>query len=684
MSKIRLLSETVANQIAAGEVVERPASVAKELLENSLDAGATRVDVVVEQGGKSVIQIRDDGEGMSRDDALLAFERHATSKIRAAEDLQAVRTFGFRGEALASIASVARIALFTKLHAEVVGTEVDIQGGKIQRVRDAAWPGGTEITVRDLFFNVPARRKFLKSEATESFHIANLVTHYALANPERSFSLRHNGRETLNVSSASDLRARAYQLFGERLLDEMTEIRYVKGDMSVFGFTSHPHLQRTSRDGQYLFVNGRFVKDRTLGRAISQAYRSLMPAATYPSVLLFLEMPPEEVDVNVHPQKTEVRFRLHRLVQECVTESVRSALSERRPFAPFPTSIAGRGELRRAADDGAERAEEEFVKSGDATSATRLDRNFRADLNQDVWTDRFQERPPHPAPARPTTELEDAAPAPPVSSALIFSCEPPQRPQAMSDGTAKGSLHRRDGGAQSDDSAQRLASILGTPAKCGSRLCGGLHRGSSTRIGGRAPSAPPSREAIRILGQMHNSYIVAADPEGLMIIDQHVAHERILFERRLRMFAERAVSSQRLLVPETIDLTAAQAEAFEGICSELEANGFDCRLVGRRTIAVQSVPSDLDAGEARTLLTELLAAVEDLGDAPSLEAYHRELAASLACRAAVKINMTLTAEKMEWLVDELFKTHNPTNCPHGRPVILRFALREIERGFHRI
>jgi DNA mismatch repair protein MutL len=183
---------------------------------------------------------------------------------------------------------------------------------------------------------------------------------------------------------------------------------------------------------------------------------------------------------------------------------------------------------------------------------------------------------------------------------------------------------------------------------------------------------------------MHNSYIVAADPEGLMIIDQHVAHERILFERRLRMFAERTVSSQRLLVPETIDLTAAQAEAFEGICSELEANGFDCRLVGRRTIAVQSVPSDLDAGEARTLLTELLAAVEDLGDAPSLEAYHRELAASLACRAAVKINMTLTAEKMEWLVDELFKTHNPTNCPHGRPVILRFALREIERGFHRI
>src|SRR5215204_4779853 len=328
MSKIRVLSDHVANQIAAGEVVERPASVAKELVENSIDAGARRVELDVEAGGRRLLRVSDDGEGMTRDDAVLAFERHATSKISSVEDLERVASLGFRGEALASIASVARVELVTQREGETEGSRVLIEGGRMRDVSPAARPRGTTISVRDLFFNVPARRKFLRSEATESFHLTNLVTHYALAHPEISFALTNNGREVIRVAPAADLRERAYQIFGAEFIESLLEVSgTADGVARVSGFVSAPRARRTTRDAQYLFVNGRYVRDRLVARALTEGYRTVLPHGVYPAALLFLEVPLEEVDVNVHPAKTEVRFRRAAAVADAVRESVRAALA---------------------------------------------------------------------------------------------------------------------------------------------------------------------------------------------------------------------------------------------------------------------------------------------------------------------------------------------------------------------
>src|SRR5437763_4386715 len=338
MSKIRVLPDHISNLIAAGEVVERPASVAKELVENAIDAGATRIVIDVESGGRRLLKITDDGEGMTRDDAILAFERHATSKISKAEDLAAIGTLGFRGEALASIASVARVELITCTEDDSAATRVTIEGGRMRDVKDAAHPRGTTISVRDLFFNTPARRKFLRSEATESYHLTNLVTHYALAHPEISLTLTNNGRETLRVAPAKDLRERAYQIFGAQFLEGLVEVNNAVSEPTetsfslpqiakVQGFVSAPRERRTSRDAQFLFVNGRFVRDRLIGRALSEGYRSILPHGVYPIALLFIDVPLEEVDVNVHPAKTEVRFRRAAAIADAVRESVRAALA---------------------------------------------------------------------------------------------------------------------------------------------------------------------------------------------------------------------------------------------------------------------------------------------------------------------------------------------------------------------
>src|ERR671910_955406 len=328
MSKIRVLADHVANQIAAGEVVERPASVAKELVENSIDAGATRITIEIEAGGRRLLKVSDDGEGMVRDDAILAFERHATSKIRVTDDLAAIGTLGFRGEALASIASVARVELVTRTEDASAATRVVIEGGRMRDVKDAAHPRGTTIVVRDLFFNTPARRKFLRSEATETFHLTNLVTHYALAHPEIAFTLTNNGREVLRVAAAKDLGERAYQIFGGEFLDDLLAVDGSRNPVArVSGFVSAPRDRRTSRDAQYLFVNGRFVRDRLIGRALSEGYRSILPHGVYPAALLFIDIPLEEVDVNVHPAKTEVRFRRSAAVADSVRAAVRAALA---------------------------------------------------------------------------------------------------------------------------------------------------------------------------------------------------------------------------------------------------------------------------------------------------------------------------------------------------------------------
>ena len=343
MSKVRVLSDQLANQIAAGEVVERPASVVKELVENSIDAGARRVEVEVEGGGRRLLRIADDGEGMVRDDAVLAFERHATSKISSAEDLNAIATLGFRGEALASIASVARVELVSKTAESTTATRIVIEGGRWRDVKETSHPQGTTITVRDLFFNVPARRKFLRSEATENFHLSNIVTHYALANPEIAFTLTNNGRETLHVAPAKDLRERAYQIFGADFIQNLIEVRGGNERVaSITGFVSAPRERRSSRDAQYIFINGRFVRDRLISGALSEAYRTILPAGVYPAAILFLNVPLEEVDVNVHPAKTEVRFRRSSAVAEAVRDAVRGSLTNAGYLRPGETPSARR------------------------------------------------------------------------------------------------------------------------------------------------------------------------------------------------------------------------------------------------------------------------------------------------------------------------------------------------------
>src|SRR5215475_5220192 len=336
MSKIRVLPDSLANKIAAGEVVERPASIVKELIENSIDAGAKQIEVTVESGGRRLIRVSDNGEGMSRDDAILAFERHATSKIKTEDDLAAILTLGFRGEALPSIASVAKVRLRTQREEDLVGTEIEISGGRMYNVRDIAFSHGTEFEIRDLFFNVPARRKFLKSEATESYHIANLVTHYALANPQLSFTLTNNNRESLRVTPAADLRERAYQIFGGEFIGDLIEVMAESGEMRARGFVSSPSATRTNRDSQYFFINGRYVRDKIIGKALSEAYRAMIPSGVYPSAMLFVELPPHEVDVNVHPAKTEVRFMRGTIIHDLIRDAVRAAIGSARAGAtPF-------------------------------------------------------------------------------------------------------------------------------------------------------------------------------------------------------------------------------------------------------------------------------------------------------------------------------------------------------------
>jgi DNA mismatch repair protein MutL len=656
MSKIRVLPDSLANKIAAGEVVERPASIVKELIENSIDAGARRIEVSVESGGRRLIRVGDDGEGMSRDDAILAFERHATSKIKAAEDLEAILTLGFRGEALASIASVAKVRLRTQREGEMAGTEVEISGGRLLNVRDIAFSRGAEFEIRDLFFNVPARRKFLKSEATESYHIANLVTHYALANPQLSFALTNNNRESLRVAPAADLRERAYQIFGGAFIGDLIEVLAESGEMRARGFVSSPSATRTSRDSQFFFINGRYVRDKIIGKALSEAYRAMIPAGVYPSAMLFVELPPHEVDVNVHPAKTEVRFVRGTVVHDLVRDAVRAAIGSARAGA---TSFVERKFEPVASEPAAgPQANDNFLERQPSISREDLRSAFRLQT-------------PPPVQQQPLQQKID----------LGFGAHP--EPERYS--SASGSEPGPDFPAASIEEAPPLASAGVEPTRYGARIgCLGARGADAT--GSQLKPAQNLKlvaDEINPIGQLHNSFIIAADRAGLLLIDQHVAHERILFERHWRALRGKRVEVQRMLIPETIDLTPAQASAFDQLLPELEENGFELGRLSGRTVAIKAVPAILLPGAAQSLLAELLDAIEVDRKGLSLDELRAEIAAGLACRAAIKINMELAPEKTRWLIDELLKMENPATCPHGRPIILRITAREIERGFHR-
>jgi DNA mismatch repair protein MutL len=693
MGKIHVLSEAVANKIAAGEVVERPASVVKEMLENSLDAGATRIKISVEAGGKKLIQITDNGCGMVRDDAMLAFERHATSKIKDAEDLLSVATLGFRGEALPSIASVSRLRLETRAEDDSAGTVIEISGGKILRVEEAGLPVGTSITVRDLFFNTPARKKFLKAESTELSHIASLVTHYALAHPEKHFELHSAANAMLVAPPVAGYSERVYQVFGKETLDQLIpvaarqalervglpqpppwrrenscgagaparetpegestpEVEPISfGEMRIHGFVSKPEIQKLNRNSIFVFVNGRLIRDRLVQHALTEAYRNIIPPTVYPVVLLFLELPAGEVDVNVHPSKTEVRFRQQTVMHDFVRDSVRAALIKARPVPQFVTEMRAHATASQALTTGALTPAGDWgPSSGESGISAPGLRSADAGLQE-------------PGPAG--FALHAPTP-PPVSARFQF-----------------------EGG-------------IAVEANAAIPVARGLENAPLGRVAEAIPDhgcAPPldvhedvreeemtlsSLATLKPLGQVRNSFILAVNEDGLWVIDQHVAHERVLFERVLKQRAAQKVESQRLLMPIVMELSPAQQAVLAEISDELRHNGFEAEPFGARSVAVKVAPAGVDAAAIERMMHELLEQFAREEQSLNLEKIRARIAASIACHAAIKVNMPLEQNKMEWLLAELAKTDHPYSCPHGRPVVLRYSVKDIQRAFKRI
>ena len=588
MARIHRLPLHLANQIAAGEVVERPASVVKELIENSLDACATRVSIAVELGGKKLLRVEDDGEGMEPEDARLAIERHATSKIATPEDLGAIRTLGFRGEALPSIASVSHFVLRSRARGSASGTEIRVNGGTVASEREVGAPEGTAIEVADLFYNLPARRKFLKSDSAESAQISRLVTQMALGYPEVGFSLTSGGRKLLECPPANGLGERFFQLFGERL--DLIEVRKEAAGLKIHGYVAALGDQGPVRGAQNVFVNRRIVKDRTIAHAISEAYSVATIKERSPEVHLFIEIAADRVDVNVHPTKAEVRFLEQSLVHEVLRRALGDALGQGRApelqFTPFsPRSL----EPQPMAIPG--------VLAG-ATVGNR-------------WT---------PEPLGPWRNLME--PMAPNQAEPSRTSENPVEPGAI------------------------------------------------------RPMIP--------LGQFRDTFIIAIDDEGIAIIDQHVAHERVLFEQVMEKLTSGPLESQRLLAPLLIELSPAERQALIPHAATLEKFGLEIEEFGGDSVRLSALPAVLDPAECEAAVRALASDLEGLDRGSRVEEALRRIAATMACHAAVKANYPLTMEKMRYILEELRRTAYSSVCPHGRPVVLRITRREIEKNFQRI
>jgi len=578
-SKIKILPESLTNRIAAGEVIDRPASVVKELVENSIDAGATSIIVVVEEGGRTLIQVIDDGCGMSEEDAVRAFERHSTSKIATYDDLENIRTLGFRGEALASIASVSRVEMRTTERGSLEGTVVKIEGGAVTATDKAAANAGTSIAVKNLFFNTPVRRKFLRSVDTEYRHILNVMNRFTLAFPSIAFTFV-NGDEVVFDLKPSDSATRAIEVLGERYRGHLLSVWDDGSLMKIDGFVGDQDTARKSRGDQYIFVNRRYVVNKSLNHGVISAYGEILPKGEWPLYVIFLEMEPHRVDVNVHPSKLEVKFADEGLVYNLLRGAVRRAVSS-------------------------------------AFVIPHLDKPPDAEFPKRPW------------PGRPPMEF--------VPPTRAMSSEP-----------------------QSAFQFPRDASSPPPP-----------------KTGAKAEEAKVERPN---LWQLHNRYILSPIKSGLTIIDQHVAHERILYERALKSFEKYRPSSQQLLFPQTVELTAEDYSHLMDILPFLERIGFVIKSFGGTTIVIEGVPSDLRGNEERVLL-ELLDAYKRDRSEP-LEVRER-VARAFACSSAVKSGDKLTLEEMNALIDQLFATELPYFCPHGRPIIVNVSLEELDRRFGR-
>ena len=583
MARIHVLPGDLANQIAAGEVVERPASVVKELVENSIDAGARRISIAIELGGKKLIHVEDDGEGMEPEDARRAVERHATSKIRRAEDLEGIATLGFRGEALPAVASVAHFVLRSRARGTESGTEIRVNGGAVVSVTEVGMAEGTSIDVADLFYNLPARRKFLKSDGAESAQVSRVVTQLGLCYPEIGFSLTSARRKVLQCPPTATLRDRLYQLYGER--SDLIEARREAGDVKVVGYIAALAEQGPTRGRQNVFVNRRIVKDRTIAHAIIDAYSVASIKERSPEVHLFISMPHTAVDVNVHPTKAEVRFRDQSHMHEVIRRTLGDAL--------------GRGP-----------APELLLEA-------------------------------------PSTHQPSATTLPfPTTYAGTF-------PSRWTVGTGGA------GGAPSNSLSDPRTFAPGTEA-------------SST-----------VRPMIA-LGQFRDTFIIAVDEEGIAIVDQHVAHERVLFEQVMERLTHGPLESQRLLEPMLIDLPAAARQALVTHAAGFERMGFELEEFGGEAVRIAAVPALLGRAECQAAIRAMAEDLEGLDRGSRVDEALKRIAATMACHAAVKANYPLTAEKMAHILEELRRTAYSTICPHGRPVMLRLTRREVEKNFQRI
>jgi DNA mismatch repair protein MutL len=614
MGRIRLLSETVASQVAAGEVVERPASVVKELVENSLDAGARNIDVVIRRGGISLVRVIDDGCGMDRDDTLLSLERHATSKIRSAADLQAVATLGFRGEALPSIASVSRFRLTTREGDAIAGTEIIVNGGKIDVVRDGGEAPGTQVEVRSLFYNLPARRKFLRSENTESRNIEHQIHLQAISHPEIGFSLMRDDRIVFQLPATATLGDRIRDLYGVELLQRLVEVNgAASSKIGINGFIGQAGLSRQTRSQQLLFVNGRAIESNLITGAVREGYHTALMKGQYPVTFLFVELDPAAVDVNVHPAKREVRFRDPNNVREVVVRCIQQTLE-----------------------------------------------HARAD-----WQEKFR------GPVRPATTAGVSAKAVPDLS-------------LRSEVTAPEATHRE---------LPHLGPVAAFVhlSRRPSEIAGEAFPLSQPRLdsAGDAPVLPQQRatksaqQQFEIIGVLSKLYVLMENANGLVLVDQHAAHERVLFEELRRRMEQQGVPTQKLLLPQTFDVPPRDADWIEQNLPVLQRMGIGIESFGPGTFKIDSLPSFLDVSDGAQFMRKVIDDLKSASNNASAMRLGEEMIAKTVCRHAVKANDPLRYLEVEKLIRDLLDCDLPYCCPHGRPTMIQISLAELEKKFGR-
>jgi len=637
MSKIKILPEILSNKIAAGEVVERPASVVKELVENALDAGSTRVVVDVEKGGRSLLRVSDNGAGMGHDDALLALERYATSKIFKDQDLFSINTLGFRGEALPSIAAVSRFNLTTRPASADSGTEIVVEGGKIKNVSEIGAPVGTMITVRQLFYNTPARRKFLKTIGTEMGHIADMVARIALGNSAVQFRLTHNGKRVKNWSAASETFARVVDVLGSDLKSSLHAVEFCNDGISISGWISLPRASRRTSRGIYIYVNGRFVRDRIVQHALFEGYTQRLVKGQFPVAVIFIDVPPDAVDVNVHPTKNEVRFARQRDVHEAVRRAVAQTLYEKdRP---------GWGNARSSGDD-------KFRQQGRVSEAVSKDFGFGppASPESSRWragiADFGKKRVDFPAPIEGSDGEEHRG--------RKFSTDPALR-----------TSHPATRSPSFSNQKSEISNLQSKDAQ-------------------HAIWKEKTFSDMRVIGQFRNTYIVCESEQGLILIDQHAAHERILFEQFSARSADAQKSAQRLLVPETIELGYREAGVLEKLIPQLSELGLEIEPFGGNTFVVKAVPVLLAGREIKPVLIEIVEKIAETGAASGLGEALDQSHTVLACHAAIRANQALSQTQIKGLLSQLDGCRNPAHCPHGRPTWVHWDTRALEKSFKRI